>query len=234
MERADLIHDLNNPIPTEWAGQYDVVFDVGVVEHVCDIFRGLSNCISLLKVGGTVAHLVPLHGWHNQVFFNFQPQYFAEVYRANGFEPTRTFINFYPSFDEWIDRPMLYREYQYGDEMIFQEPRKLTNTCFFATKVCHVAPSVRPLQGFYLRYHGETPTIAPAVPPTELDGRMVADVKKRLPIWLLKPLLALNRLRLKVEDALLPYALRERLWCWRRRRYLRTLDRARRRMTIRI
>jgi len=233
-ERPDLVHDLNEPIPAEWAGRYDLLLDVGVVEHVCDVYQALANCMALIKPGGSAIHIVPLSGWHNMVFFNFQPPYFAEVYGANGFEPTQTFINFYPQYDEWRDRPMVYREYRYGDEMIFLEPRKFSNICFFARRARAVEPFVKPLQGFYLRYHGERDADGGQRVAAELDGRLAADVKRRLPGWLLGPLLTLNRWRLSVEDVLLPYAIRERLWCWRRQRYLRALDRTRDRKTLRI
>lgn len=233
-ERPDLVHDLNEPIPDAWAGQYDLLLDIGVVEHVCDVYQALANCMALVKLGGTVIHIVPLSGWHNMVFFNFQPPYFMEVYEANGFEPTQTFINFYPQYDEWRDRPMVYQEYRYGDDMIFRHPRQFTNLCFFARRSRAVERFVKPLQGFYLRYHRggdiDSARSAGAAP----DGRVAARVKQRLPPWLLKPLLSLNRWRLWVEDRLLPGPLRERLWCWRRQRFLLALDRTRNRKTIRI
>lgn len=231
-ESPDIIHDLNNPIPEDLKGRYDLVFDIGVVEHVCDIFQALTNCMALVKMGGHVSHLVPLHGWHNMTYFNFQPMYFQEVYTANGFELTQTYINYYPQYDEWKDRPLVYREYCYGDEIVFQMPRKFTNLCFFARKTRSPEILTRPIQGFYLRYHGaadDTPA-----PTADLDGRRVAQMKGRLPAWLLNPLLALNRSRLQLEDWLLPYALRERLWCWRHNRHLRALDRIRTRKIYRV
>jgi len=224
-ESPDIIHDLNEPIPDELRERFDLVFDIGVVEHVCDIFQALKNCMAMVKPGGAVMHFVPLHGWHNMVYFNFQPVYFLEVYGANGFQPMRAFINFYPQYDEWKDQRMLYREYRYGDEMIFQMDRKFTNLCFLARKATNTEPFVKPIQGFYLRYHGEPhPAEAAAGEP---DGRRVALVKRRIPKRLLQPLLKLNRLRLRIEDLLLPHPLRERMWCWRRRRHLLALDRER-------
>lgn len=264
-ERPDRIHDLNEPFPAAWRmeNRYDLVFDIGVVEHVCDIYQALKNCISLVKPGGSIMHIVPLHGWHNMVFFNFQPMYFMEVYGANGFDQQRMFINYYPQYNEWRDRPQLYREYCYGDEMIFQEPRKFTNLCFFARKTRTVSPPVKPLQGFYLRYHGAqasresagsvsadagggTREAEPAVSGNgtsgsasldegaQLDGRWAARLKRGLPLGLREPLLKLNRFRLRLEEVLLPEWLCERLWCWRRQRFLRALDRARQRTILRI
>ena len=231
-ESPDIVHDLNDPILEDLRERYDLVFDIGVVEHICDIFQALTNCMALVKPGGYVNHTVPLHGWHNMTYFNFQPMYFQEVYRGNGFEPTQTYVNYYPKYDEWKDRPLVYREYRYGDEMIFQVPRKQTNLCFFARKARSLERVVKPIHGFYVRYHGDTDDSD--TPAEEADGRVAAGVKRRLPSWLLSPLLAVNRLRLRVEDLLLPYALRERLWCWRRNSYLRALDRVRERKIYRL
>ncbi len=233
-ESPDIIHNLNEPISAELREQYDLVFDIGTVEHVCDIFQALSNCMALVKPGGVVLHIVPLHGWHNQTYFNFQPMFLQEVYAANGFEPTRTYINFYPPYNEWQDKPMLYREYRYGDEMIFQMPRKLTNVCFFARKKESLGERefVRPIQGFYLRYHGETET--PNATDEPLDGRLAAGVKHRLPSWLVRPLLQCNRFRLRLEETLLPNFLRERLHSFRQRRHLNALDRVRERKVFKI
>jgi hypothetical protein len=226
-ESPDILHNLSDPVPEDLHEKYDLVFDIGVVEHVCDIFQALCNCMTMVKPGGTVVHIVPLHGWHNMTYFNFQPMFFHEVYAANGFEPTRTYINFYPQFDEWNDRPMLYREYQYGDEMLFQLPRKLTNICFFARKTRSIKDFVKPIQGFYLRYHGEDATAEPFL--EQHDGRYAARLKRQLPAWLVQPLLSVNRFRLRLEDAMLPYAAREWLYCYRRRRHILALDRVRRR-----
>ena len=226
-ESPDILHNLSEPIPDGLRAQYEMVFDIGVVEHVCDIFQALCNCMQMVKPGGTVMHIVPLHGWHNMTYFNFQPMFFQEVYAANGFEPTRTYINYYPQYDEWRDRPMLYREYQYGDEMVFQIPRKLTNICFFARKSSTVEPPVKPIQGFYLRYHGEQRTAE--TPAGEEDGRFEAKLKQSLPNWLRTPLIALNRARLGIEEKLLPYPIREWLYCRRRHRQIRALDNVRKR-----
>lgn len=229
-ESPDIIHDLNEPIPDQLRERYDLVFDIGVVEHICDIFQALSNCMEMVKPGGTVMHIVPLHGWHNMTFFNFQPMFMHEVYAANGFDPTRTYINFYPQYDEWKDQRMQYREYRYGDEMIFQVPRKLTNICFFAKKTRSIEKFVKPIQGFYMRYHGETEESGGV--PGELDGRLAAGLKSGLPAWLATPLIAINRWRLGMEDVLLPLGLRERLYCWRRRRKIQALDRVRNRKVM--
>jgi hypothetical protein len=153
-EGADHICNLNEPLPSHLADRYDVVLDVGVLEHICDNRQAIENTIRMLKVGGRVALCgLPLFGWHNMCYFNIQPPYLTEMYAANGFDEITTYLNFYPTYREWDDRPLLYRELCYGDETRFTRKHFRTNLCFFARKTKHVEPFVKPLQGFYENYH---------------------------------------------------------------------------------
>ena len=234
-EGADHVHDLNHPVPEDLVARYDAVLDLGVLEHVCDTVQALHNCMRLLKTGGTVMHFVPLFGWHNMCYYNFQPMFLHEVYAANGFGNLRTFINYYPQYNEWEDRPLIYREYQYGDEMLFVVPGRFSNICFFATKTRETGAFTRPIQGFYQRYHARSRDSGPGArgrTSGEPDGRFVARIKAMLPTPILDPLLYLNRRRIRFLDAVLPYWLRERIWLRQRTRFIRLLDRTRKRKVI--
>jgi SAM-dependent methyltransferase len=152
-EGADHIHDLNEPVPQHLLNRFDVLLDVGVMEHICDIRQAIENSIRMLKVGGRIILHLPLFGWHNMVFFNFQPPFLTEVYAANGFADIRTYINYWPNYREWDDRPLIYREFRYGDDLPFTKPHYRTNLILFARKDREVVPFVKPIQGFYERYH---------------------------------------------------------------------------------
>ena len=45
---AGLIHDLNTPLPPDWHGRYDWVFDGGTLEHVFDLPQASKNVAALL------------------------------------------------------------------------------------------------------------------------------------------------------------------------------------------
>jgi hypothetical protein len=91
-EKPDLIHDLNNPIPTEWYGRYDQILDGGTLEHVFDIRQSLKNIFELLAVGGEIVHMVPCNNYVNHGFYQFSPTLFFDFYQENQFENIQGFL----------------------------------------------------------------------------------------------------------------------------------------------
>jgi hypothetical protein len=84
-EGADHIHDLNYPLPQNLYGQFDFVFDGGVVEHVFSIKDALFNAAQLVRVGGIVAHHSPFD-WPQHGYININPKLYRTFYLNNGFE----------------------------------------------------------------------------------------------------------------------------------------------------
>ena len=73
-EGADVIHDLNEPIPDELRGQFDFVLDGGTLEHVFDVARALDNVVEMLAPGGRFVSLTPFNGWPGHGFYQFSPE----------------------------------------------------------------------------------------------------------------------------------------------------------------
>ena len=53
-EGADIVHDLNEPIPASLVESCDTVFDGGSIEHIFNLPIALANLMKLVRVGGTV------------------------------------------------------------------------------------------------------------------------------------------------------------------------------------
>lgn len=85
-EGANLIVDLNVPIPEGDHPAYDLVLDLGTCEHVFDVRTTFANLIRLTAVGGSIIHFAPLNDWPDHGFYCFSPNLFRSVYEANGFE----------------------------------------------------------------------------------------------------------------------------------------------------
>lgn len=214
-EGPDHVWNLNDPVPDALRGRFDVVLDVGVLEHICNVRQSVENVMAMTKVGGRVILILPLFGWHNMVYFNFQPPFFPEAFLANGFDRVRSFANYYPIWREWDDRPLIYQEYLYGDEIEFTKRFYRTNLCFFARKEREVDPFVTPNQGWYVEYHKAEMNDAPAeaaVPPEPRRNPIVGALKAML-------------------RARLPYGVKARIWDYldRRRRAKLTRETHRRR-----
>lgn len=82
--RADLIVDLNESIPTSQHGLFDVLLDVGSIEHVFDTKQVLINYLHFVRVGGYVCIHTPVAGFFNHGLHTFSPEAIREALRLNG------------------------------------------------------------------------------------------------------------------------------------------------------
>lgn len=101
-EGAKLVHDLNQPIPSEWREQFDVVYDGGTLEHVFNFPVALRNAMELVKPGGrlfihTCANNLCGHG-----FYQFSPELFYRTLSPdNGFEVERMIMHRVGPYGNW-------------------------------------------------------------------------------------------------------------------------------------
>jgi hypothetical protein len=77
------IVDLNNPIPEDLTGQYDIVYDGGTMEHCFNVPQVIKNILSLCKVGGHILHVNPLN-YFNHGFYSFHPTFYHDFYTQSG------------------------------------------------------------------------------------------------------------------------------------------------------
>lgn len=80
---CEIICDLNYPLNT--IQDYDVVIDVGTMEHCFNIGQAMMNMASLVKLNGYIIHENPfLAGNHG--FYGINPTLYVDFYEQNGFE----------------------------------------------------------------------------------------------------------------------------------------------------
>jgi hypothetical protein len=114
-EDAQIIHDLNQPIPNSLKGQFDVVFDGGTTEHVFNYPQALKNAMEMVKVGGRLMMYQPMNNWCGHGFYQVSPELiFRCLSEANGFKVE----HFYASSGE--------RWYEVADPETVQERVELT------------------------------------------------------------------------------------------------------------
>ena len=83
---CEIICDLNNRLdPVLKAFNYDIVLDVGSVEHCFNIGQAMMNMAGMVKMGGYILHENPFN-MPNHGFYNLNPTFFSDFYNANGFE----------------------------------------------------------------------------------------------------------------------------------------------------
>jgi hypothetical protein len=80
---CEILCDLNYPfIPRE---TYDVVLDVGTIEHCFNISQAAYNMAGMVKIGGYILHENPFN-WGSHGFYNLTPTWYSDFYESNGFK----------------------------------------------------------------------------------------------------------------------------------------------------
>ena len=85
-EGATRLHDLNEPVPAAWHGQFDLVFDGGTLEHVFNFTTALKNCMQMVKPGGRFVSVTMPNNWCGHGFYQFSPElFFRALSPENGY-----------------------------------------------------------------------------------------------------------------------------------------------------
>lgn len=79
------ILDLNEPLPLGKPLQFDIVLDIGTLEHVFHIGQAALNMASMVKYGGFIFHENP-YNMGNHGFYGMNPTWYADFYRQPGFK----------------------------------------------------------------------------------------------------------------------------------------------------
>lgn len=72
-EGAQILHDMNQPLPQDLHGTFDFILDGGTLEHVFNVAQSFTNVFNMLRPGGTFVSAVPFNGWPGHGFYQFQP-----------------------------------------------------------------------------------------------------------------------------------------------------------------
>lgn len=86
-EGADLLHDLNEPIPGGLRGRFDVVVEAGSLEHIFNFPIAIANLMQMTRVGGTIFASTVSNNLCGHGFYQFSPELIFRVFSVeNGFE----------------------------------------------------------------------------------------------------------------------------------------------------
>jgi SAM-dependent methyltransferase len=85
-EGAQIEHDMNEPIDESLAGQFDVVFDGGTLEHVFNFPVGVANAMRLVRPGGHYIGATPANNFFGHGFYQFSAELYYRIFSPeNGF-----------------------------------------------------------------------------------------------------------------------------------------------------
>lgn len=94
LQGSERVVDLNEP---QELGEYDLVVDPGTIEHCFNIAQAAKNLAEAVKVGGLICQAVPM-SMFNHGYYNLNPVWFIDFYKANGFRLEFQLIR----VDDWI------------------------------------------------------------------------------------------------------------------------------------
>lgn len=154
-EEAEVVIDLNKPIPAELCQRFDVVIDGGTMEHVFDVRQVLSNYMNMVKSGGHIFIIVPANNLVGHGFYQFSPELFYRSFsKENGFDVNDVLLIESPF--SAVERSRRQRIYITKDPKRLAKRIRLVNckplTLFVhATKIEDIEPFNRPpLQSDYV------------------------------------------------------------------------------------
>jgi hypothetical protein len=91
-EGAQIIADLNEPVPANLHQAFDAVFDGGTLEHVFHFPTALRNAMAMTRVGGTLILSTTANNLCGHGFYQFSPELLFNVLNEeNGFARPRVF-----------------------------------------------------------------------------------------------------------------------------------------------
>lgn len=77
--------DLNDPLPQEHRGAFDLVVDSSCLEHCFNVAQAFRNLCEMVRVGGWVTTVAPIYIF-NHGYYNINPIMHQDGFEANGFE----------------------------------------------------------------------------------------------------------------------------------------------------
>lgn len=99
---ADVVHDLNEPLPAALRARFDLVVDGGTLEHVFEFRTAIRNCMAALRPDGRLMLQSPTNGFSGHGFYQFSPELIYSVLgAANGFAVERLYVYDYAVAGAW-------------------------------------------------------------------------------------------------------------------------------------
>jgi hypothetical protein len=89
-EGADILWDLNQPIPSELESRFTVLFDGGSLEHIFNAPVALMSYMRMVRPGGHLILAVPANNYCGHGMYQFSPEFFfSALSEPNGFTVER-------------------------------------------------------------------------------------------------------------------------------------------------
>jgi hypothetical protein len=118
-EGAQILHDMNRPIPNRLVSTFDLVLDSGTLEHIFELTTALRNATQMVRPNGRFISITMANNYCGHGFYQFSPELFYRfLCPRNGYSMESCII--------WEDIPGS-RFYQVPDPDSIRERVNLTS-----------------------------------------------------------------------------------------------------------
>lgn len=146
-EGADILHNLNVPIPAELADRFDLIFNGSVLDNAFDPANGLKNISRMIAKSGRVIHFEHASNAINGAYLQFGPNWFFDYYLLNGYADCKTYLALFDDINgPWDYFACLHHERSEPSQL--SSPRKAM-TAVIAEKQEGATWDRSPIQGQY-------------------------------------------------------------------------------------
>ena len=180
-EGANVLHDLNKPIPKKLRASYDLVVEAGTLEHVPDFLMGFENVKSMVRVGGDLMIIAPANNFLGHGCYQLSPElFFRGLSISQGFKIKYLLIHEEGLFGgKWFTVP----DSKILGRRVDVATRRATYICLIATRVADVTNDLQNQSDYESLWNDE-------VKISRL-GQVYNDcpyvLKRIIYFWLLKP-----------------------------------------------
>jgi len=192
-EGAELVHDLNLPVPPAWQERFDGILDGGTLEHIFDVPAALGNVVRMLRVGGRVIHINPCNNFANHGFYQFSPTLLADYYHANDLADVQVFVAEETMTYDQVTSWELF-EFDLRRQPVLMTSRRRLLLVVVAEKTAASTADRTPVQSYYRQLFETSPAAQREPVPEGFWERLRVKLKRVLPApvktWLRRCLLA--------------------------------------------
>ena len=146
-EAADLIHDLNTPVPEQLLGRYEFIIDGGTFDHLFDLRVGFENVVRMLKPGGRVFQWNAASNFTGAAYISLGPDFFYDYYAVNQFSDCKAYIADLDSIGQRTDWRLY--EFEGADKYKHFRTERIQVTVVLAEKGAESTYDRMPIQAQY-------------------------------------------------------------------------------------
>ena len=153
-EGANILHDMNRPLPNSLISSFDLVLDGGTLEHIFDLPTALRNTTRMVRPNGRFISLTQANNFCGHGFYQFSPELFYRFLC-----PKNGYVTEYCIIWEDIPRSQFYRvpDPDVVGTRINLTSEFGTNMTVQAKRISDVSPEFIPQQSDYVRLWNTQP-----------------------------------------------------------------------------